>query len=184
MTVQNIAKIDQHGAKIDQNGANMEPKWSKMEAWGLLGHPWELPWGPLGPRMVFYTDFGAFLAPFWEPKWCQKVIKNRDVFRTTFWDHFRRILEAILVQKWWIFGSFSEKREMSEYVILSTAPRREANSPGCRGTKIEENSSLKQLRTSFGVLSHFLSGFWTIFGNFLGAFRTLKSEQKQGEKQE
>ena len=64
------------------------------DLWDLLEHPWELPWGPLGPREVFYTDFGAFLAPFCEPKWSQKVLKNRDVFHVTFWDHFCMILSA------------------------------------------------------------------------------------------
>ena len=59
---------------------------------------------------------------------------------------------------------------MSENVYLSTAPRREANSRGCRGTKIEEKSSEKPLRSSFdfwitfyGDLGPFLRAFWTHF---------------------
>ena len=55
---------------------------------------------------------------------------------------------------------------MSENVYLSTALKREANSRGCRGTKIEEKSSEKPLRSSFD----FWSTFYEDLGPFLRAF--------------
>ena len=64
------------------------------------------------------------------------------------------------------FGHFStvsaEISEISENVYLSTALKREANSRGCRGTKIEEKSSLKPLWSSFG--------FWITFCENLDHF--------------
>ena len=51
---------------------------------------------------------------------------------------FELFLERILDT----FSKLSpENREMRENVILSTALRRDANSRGCRGIKIEDKSS-------------------------------------------
>ncbi len=65
----------------------------------------------------------------------------------------------------------AENGEMSENVYLSTAPRREANSRGCRGTKIKEKcvktvpkvEGCKRIdfRRHFGA---FWGHFWLLFG--------------------
>ena len=75
---------------------------------GTLGSSLGALWGP---GWFFYTDFGAFLAPFWEPKWCPKVTKNRDVFPVTFLGPFLKDFELFLERILDTFRQFQQKIE-------------------------------------------------------------------------
>ena len=95
----------------------------------------------------------------------------------------------------------AENGEMSENVSLSTAPRREANSQGCRGTTKPITmlclapgcamlgtlgglgGSLGTLGTPlgpFGAQGGLLLRFWSISGSILGGQMVPKSDKKQG----
>ena len=82
-------------------------------------------------------------------------------------EDFERFLERILG----ISSISAENGEMSENVYLSTAPRREANSRGCRGTKMVQNGApegprgglldtLGGLGGSLGTLGSSLGALW------------------------